>query len=116
MTCNEQEIRGVRILHLQGEISAVAMVDLDNLLQKHQENHVRRLILDFNEVGDINYRGVGLLSERAFRMRGAGGEVKVAGLHGSVADAFQFVGADRLIEIFESPQEALASFGIQAGA
>ncbi|MCK4772694.1 MAG: STAS domain-containing protein [Candidatus Latescibacteria bacterium] len=116
MTCNEQEIRGVRILHLQGEISAVAMVDLDNLLQKHQENHVRRLILDFNEVGDINYRGVGLLSERAFRMRGAGGEVKVAGLHGSVADAFQFVGADRLIEIYESPQEALASFGIQAGA
>jgi len=116
MTCNEQEIRGVRILHLQGEISALAMVDLDNLLQKHQENHVRRLILDFNDVGDINYRGVGLLSERAFRMRGAGGEVKVAGLHGSVADAFQFVGADRLIEIYESPQEALASFGIQAGA
>ncbi|MCK4351339.1 MAG: STAS domain-containing protein, partial [Candidatus Krumholzibacteria bacterium] len=113
---NEQEIRAVRILHLQGEISAVAMVDLDNLLQKHQENHVRRLILDFNDVGDINYRGVGLLSERAFRMRGAGGEVKVAGLHGSVADAFQFVGADRLIEIYESPQEALASFGIQAGA
>ena len=33
MTCNEQEIRGVRILHLQGEVSAVAMVDLDNLLQ-----------------------------------------------------------------------------------
>jgi len=116
MTCNEQEIRGVRILHLQGEISAVAMVDLDNLLQRHQENDVRRLILDFNEVGDISYRGVGLLSERAFRMRGAGGEVKVSGLHGPVADAFHFVGADRLIDVYESSQEALASFGIHVGA
>ncbi len=116
MTCNEKEIRGVRILHLQGEVSAVAMVDLDNLLQKHQDNHVRRLILDFDEVGDISYRGVGLLSERAFRMRGAGGEVKVAGLHGSVADAFQFVGADHLIHVYESSRDALASFGIHAGA
>jgi len=115
MTNSEEEIRGVRILHLAGEISAMAMVDLDNLLQKHQENHVRRLILDFNEVGDISYRGVGLLSERAFRIRGVGGEVKVAGLHGTVADAFTFVGADRLIDIYESPHEALASFGVQMG-
>ena len=113
MTSNEEEIRGVRILHLEGEITAMAMVDLDNLLQRHQENHVRRMILDFEGVGDINYRGVGLLSERAFMFSGAGGEVKVTGLHGTVADAFQFVGADRLIDIYETPREALASFGVQ---
>lgn len=116
MTSNEEEIRGVRILHLHGEINAMAMVDLDNLLQRHQENHVRRLVLDFDEVGDISYRGVGLLSERAYRIRGTGGEVKVAGLHGTVADAFQFVGADRLIDIYETPREALASFGVHPGA
>ena len=116
MTCSEQEVRGVRILHLQGEISALAMVELDNLLQRLQEGQVRRMILDFEKVGEISYRGVGLLSERAFRIRGSGGDVKVAGLHGSVADAFQFVGADRLIDIYTSPQEALASFGVQVGA
>lgn len=115
MTSNEEEIRGIRILHLEGEINAMAVVDLDNLLQRHQENHVRRLILDFDGVGDISYRGVGLLSERAFRIRGSGGEVKVAGLHGPVADAFQFVGADRLIDIYDSPMEALASFGVHVG-
>ena len=113
MTSNEEEIRGIRILHLEGEITAMAMVDLDNMLQRHQENHVRRMILDFEGVGDINYRGVGLLSERAFRFRGAGGEVKVSGLRGPVADAFQFVGADRLMDIYETPREALASFGVQ---
>ncbi len=116
MTCNEQEVRGVRILHLEGEISALAMVELDNLLQRLQERQVRRMILDFNDVGEISYRGVGLLSERAFRIRGAGGDVKVTGLHGPVAEAFQFVGADRLIDVYPSSQEALASFGVQAGA
>ena len=115
MTCNEQEVRGIRILHLQGEITALAMVELDNLLQRMQERQVRRMIIDFNEVGDINYRGVGLLSERAFRIRGSGGDVKVTGLHGTVADAFQFVGADRLIDIYPTSQEALASFGVQMG-
>jgi hypothetical protein len=58
---------------------------------------------------------VGLLSERAFRIRGAGGDVKVTGLHGPVADAFQFVGADRLMDVYPTSVEALASFGIQAG-
>lgn len=115
MTCSEQEVRGVRILHLEGDITALAMVELDNLLQRLQERDVRRLILDFDGVSEISYRGVGLLSERAFRIRGSGGDVKVAGLHGTVADAFQFVGADRLIDVYSSSTEALASFGI-AGA
>jgi anti-anti-sigma factor len=115
MTYNEQEIRGVRILHLAGEITALAMVELDNLMQRLQERNVRRMILDFDEVDDISYRVVGLLSERAFRIRGSGGDVKVAGLHGTVAEAFQFVGADRLIDVYGSSTDALASFGI-AGA
>ncbi len=115
MTCSEQEVRGVRILHLEGDITALAMVELDNLMQRLQEQDVRRLILDFDGVNEISYRGVGLLSERAFRIRGSGGDVKVTGLHGTVADAFQFVGADRLIDVYSSSTEALASFGI-AGA
>ena len=116
MTCNEQEVRGIRILQLQGEITALAMVDLDNMLQRMQERQVRRMIIDFDQVGEISYRGVGLLSERAFRIRGSGGDVKVTGLHGSVADAFQFVGADRLMDVYATSAEALASFGVQQGS
>jgi hypothetical protein len=46
---------------------------------------------------------------------GISGDVKVTGLHGTVADAFQFVGADRLMDVYPTSQEALASFGVQAG-
>jgi len=116
MTCREQDVRGVRVLRLEGDITALAMVELDNLLQRCQEHQVQRLVLDFDDVADISYRGVGLLSERAFRIRGAGGEVKVAGLHGTVAEAFAFVGADRLIDIYGSSEEALGSFGVPLGA
>lgn len=115
MTCREQDIRGIRVLRLEGDINALAMVELDNLLQRLQEHHVERLVLDFEEVGEISYRGVGLLSERTFRIRGAGGTVKVAGLHGTVADAFQFVGADRLMDVYPSSEDALGSFGVAAG-
>jgi anti-anti-sigma factor len=116
MTFREQEVRGVHVLRLEGEITSLAMVELDNLLQRMQEHQVSRLVLDFAAVADISYRGVGLLSERAFRMRGAGGEVKVAGLHGTVEEAFLFVGADRLIDIYPSSEEALGSFGVPVGA
>jgi anti-sigma B factor antagonist len=115
MTCSEQDVHGIRVLHLGGEINALAMVELDNRLQRLQEHEVHQVVLDFDQVAEINYRGVGLLSERAFRIRGAGGQVKLAALHGNVAEAFAFVGADRLIEVYGSHEEALGSFGPPIG-
>jgi len=72
-----------------------------------------KLILDCDGLSYISSMGLGMLVRVHSRMKKVGGDVKLANLHGTVAEILQLVKLDRVFHIYRSVDEAVASFGEQ---
>lgn len=105
-----QEIDGdLLILTADGGINRGTAQQLIESIAKLVEAGVRRIIIDFSKVDLITSSGIStlLLLNRSMRHRGA--EVKLAGLHGMVAQVLQLSRLDRVFEMYpDVPQARLA--------
>lgn len=70
-----------------------------------------KLILDCEELAYISSMGLGMLVRVNSRMKKIGGEVKLAAVHGPVAQVLKVVGFNKLFEIYPTVEEAVAAHG-----
>lgn len=69
-----------------------------------------KLILNFKDVHFINSSGLGRLILAAKRARDNGGSLKIVRLSDDLRELFSFTRLDAKIEIYETEEEALATF------
>lgn len=70
-----------------------------------------KLILDCGQVSFISSVGLGTLVRVNSRMKKIGGDVKLAAVHGTVAEVMRVVGLHRLFQIFPTADDAVAAHG-----
>ena len=70
-----------------------------------------KLILDCGALSYISSMGLGTLIRVNSRMKNKGGDVKLAAVHGVVAQVMGVVGLNRIFQIYPSVDDAIAAHG-----
>ncbi|MFL5328024.1 MAG: STAS domain-containing protein [Gemmataceae bacterium] len=70
-----------------------------------------KLILDCGQLEFISSLGLGTLVRVHSRMKKLGGDVKLAAVHGAVAQVLGVVGLNRIFQIFPTVDAAIAAHG-----
>jgi anti-anti-sigma factor len=70
-----------------------------------------KLILDCGQLTYISSMGLGMLVRVNSRMKKIGGDVKLAAVHGAVAQVMSVVGLSRIFQIYPTVGEAIAAHG-----
>jgi anti-anti-sigma factor len=71
----------------------------------------KKLILDCSQLTYISSLGLGVLARVHSRMKKIGGDVKLAGVHGTVATLLNIVQFGRLFHFYPTVDEAIAAHG-----
>jgi len=71
----------------------------------------RKLILDCGQLTYISSMGIGMLVRVNARMKKLGGDVKLAAVHGAVAQVLGVVGLNRIFQFYPTVAEAIAAHG-----
>ena len=102
----------VETLMLEGELSEQDLLQLCEDLTRKMQRGVRQVVLDFGDVGHLNYRGVKPLMARAEAFRRTGGDLKLSGLSPYLAAIFRAAGAHDAFEIYPHMNDARAAFAL----
>ena len=102
----------VIILDLEGEIRLIETpeLSLQRLIRDHLEEGKNHLLLNFKGVEFIDSYGIGDVLASFITTRHKGGKLKITGLSEKIWLIFNYSGLNRIIEIFDNEEEALASF------
>ena len=71
----------------------------------------KKLILDCTQLDYISSMGRGVLARVHGRMKKIGGDVKLAGVHGAVANLLNLVQFSRLFHLYPTVADAIAAHG-----
>ncbi|NMO15510.1 STAS domain-containing protein [Pyxidicoccus fallax] len=102
----------VETLMLEGELSEQDLLQLCEELTLKMQRGLRQVVLDFADVGHLNYRGVKPLMARAEAFRRTGGDLKLSGLSPYLAAIFRAAGAHDAFEIYPHMNDARAAFAL----
>lgn len=102
----------VETLMLEGELSEQDLLELCEDLTRKMHRGLRQVVLDFADVGHLNYRGVKPLMARAEAFRRTGGDLKLSGLSPYLAAIFRAAGAHDAFEIYPHMNDARAAFAL----
>ena len=100
---------GVVVITPEGDINHSEMVRVKNTIAEALRAGQTRFVLDLGEVDHINYMTLGVLVERAGRLRRSGGALFLAGLSPYLESILRFTGVDELFETFDTPEAATAA-------
>ncbi len=98
----------ILVLELTGRLDTHSSDFLVSCLGGHIKNGTSKIILDCGDLEHVTSIGLGALVRIHSRLKGDGGEVKLARVEGVVADVLRIVHFDRLFNIYPSVEEASA--------
>lgn len=108
LTC--QQIESVFIVQLpKGALDAATSKDFRAAVEPLLEGKTR-VVLDFQEVSFVDSAGLGVLLTLLRRLAQQQGDLKVCGLSKGVKTLFQLVRMNRIVESFETVEEAVRAF------
>jgi anti-anti-sigma factor len=103
---------GVVVITPEGDINHSEMVSVKNAIADVLRQGQTRIVLDLHEVDHINYMTLGVLVERAGRLRRSGGALFLSGLSPYLERILRFTGVEELFEVFETPEIAIAAHSV----
>lgn len=100
----------VMILRADGGLNADNAGEFVDQIAKLVDAGIRKMIIDCSGLTYISSSGLGTLVMLHRRMSDLGGDVKVAGLTGMVAQALSLTRLDRLLQIYPDVNRARLAF------
>ncbi len=101
---------GVAMISISGWLDSFSIGDMSSELKKLIDAGHYKLILDFGKVDYVNSAFIGAIMAAAQRARRRNGDLRIFGMKKDIRLVFTIVGVSRILEIFETEQEALDSF------
>src|SRR4051794_38105022 len=109
---HESDRAGVRLLEVFGELDLASAPRLCAALDAARIHRVRRLAIDLTGVDFCDSTGLRALIGAGTELRVSGGRLAISCLAGGpVARLFDIVGARETLRVYDSVEEAMASFG-----
>ena len=118
LTVDTRDVGDVTVLYPRGFINAHTVRGFDAAIQKAVARSRFRVVVNCEGLDYIASAGLGAMMGAIEEIRGAGGDLRLAGLNDTVRNIFEILGFNHLYRTYASEAEALASFreGGQAGS
>ena len=88
------------VVELSGHLNlGNELMTLESTVRRLIEDGARKLVIDVTKLDYIDSAGIGMLVGCNGQMDRAGGKMRVAGAHGTVAKAFEVVHMDRIMAL-----------------
>jgi anti-sigma B factor antagonist len=100
----------VAILRCEGEMGTMELAGLGEELFRLAHRGVRKVVVDLARVEHVDYRGLKAMAARARLLRGAGGDLKLAGLSLYVATIFRAAGVEEEFQMYPTAEAAKLAF------
>jgi anti-sigma B factor antagonist len=110
MKISGREPNGVTIFGVEGRVDSEGAVDLDLALQTAMDEGKYKLVLDLSQVRHINSAGLRTLADVLMQAQANDGDLKLVDLNPKVKHVFQIIGFDKFFAIYETLEEATATF------
>jgi anti-sigma B factor antagonist len=111
MEYSQESFGEVKVFHLHGKIMGDATTQmLCSCLKDLIAAGTRSLVMDFQHVRWINSSGVGAIVACLNTLRQHGGDIRFANLQGTARQYFHISKLETVVKIFDSVDEAVASF------
>jgi anti-sigma B factor antagonist len=111
MKFEEETFGDVHVLHLQGKIMGGPETQIMRLrLEELIALDTHFLVIDFRNVKWINSTGIGAIINCLTALRKRGGDIRFANLHGETLLYIQVMNLGKVVKIFNTIDEAVASF------
>ena len=95
---------------LFGELDHHTAKEVKNLIEEIiKNNQVNNLVLDFSNLTFMDSSGIGVIIGRYKLITSLGGRVAISNAKGNIIKLLHLSGIDRIIEIFDSNDEAYES-------
>ncbi len=112
MDIDVRSLGQVKVVKLRGKLSLGESVDrLRADLYELMGNGDTRIVLDLSEVPMVDSSGIGLLIKSLTTAKQMGGSIRLLNPSKFVIQTLKMTGLLNLFDVFEDPQQAIASFG-----
>jgi len=101
---------GVSVIDVSGQLDAFTTPDVKAEFKKLTDARNYKLVLNLQKVDYVNSTGIGAIVAVAQQVRRRKGDLKLFGMKEDIRKVFDLVGASKILEIFETEQEAINSF------
>lgn len=94
------------LIELSGQLDTVGCESLTSVIENELTDDVERLIVDCQNLEYISSRGLGALVQIHTRMKKRGGQARLAGVQGVIAEVIHMVMLDKVLHLYPSVEEA----------
>lgn len=106
----EKTVDDVRVIKVCGELDALVAPKLKERIAKQIELDINKFVIDFGDLVHINSLAMGILRGKLRIVRDLGGDIKLVALNDHIKTIFEMIGLDELFDIYETEEEAIASY------
>ncbi|HRX15458.1 MAG: STAS domain-containing protein [Spirochaetes bacterium] len=110
MEINQREINEIVLLDIAGEIDLYNAPEIKDIINKLVEEQKYNVIINLEKVTYIDSSGIGALISSLSNLKKYQGGLKIINVFASVRKVFELTKLTSFFEIFDSEEEALASF------
>ncbi len=107
---NGHQYFDVEVLDCSSRLDASTMVKMKQRMNQFVKKNHTKVLLDMCRTRHVELAGLGILIERLRILRALNGDIKLCNLNRQVLETLRLVGVSRLMESYDSREEALRSF------
>ncbi len=111
MDINKRTKGEIVILDITGEIDLYNAPEIKDIISKLIEEQKYNVIINLEKVSYIDSSGIGALISSLSNLKKYQGGLKIINVYASVRKVFELTKLTSFFEIFDSEEDALASFG-----
>ena len=115
MTIDINKKSNVIILNILDDVILDTVDEFKRVIESLIKQNTIKVILNLSKVEFISSRGLGAVGHCADLLRKKGGDLKVFGVKPDVENLFEICGLIKIIDIFQTENDALLSCGDNVG-
>jgi len=112
MSAHNKDKNAIDVLRCRGDLNAASMVTIKNQVSRLMNKNRKKVLLDLKKTEHVDLAGLGILVERIKKIRAVEGDIKLCNVQPHVNETFRLVGVSKLIEAFDTEEEAKQSFQV----
>ena len=110
MDISKKSVGDIIVLTIVGEIDLYNAPEIKDIVNKLIEERSYSVIIDLEKVSYIDSSGIGALISSLSNLKKYQGGLKIINVYASVKKVFELTKLTSFFEIFDSEEEAIASF------
>ena len=109
MIVTKDEHEGAVIIRCEGRLDAMSSPQLENTMNSIIDDKHNKVLIDFSKIEYLSSAGMRLLLSVTKRLKTAGGQLSLFGIHDDVMEIIRMAGFDHILNIFPDESQALAT-------